>query len=256
MTNKNMKHQNIQALQATQALSAIPDLNISEWNIICDFDGTITPFDVTDAVLAEFALPVWEEVEEEWLRGGITARECMERQIALIRAPQRTLDAFLDNVPVTEGFPEFMAFCKKRNGKALVVSDGMDYAIKRVLSNHGMRDIPVIANRLLHTGGDRYKLEFPYGAASCPSGVCKCAVARSLGGKSLLIGDGRSDCCLSGVAAFTMARRGKELLRHCLEKGHPHVEYDDFFDILTHFDASAKCDDAGRERHYAAACSS
>lgn len=233
-----------------QTQYAIIDSNASEWNVICDFDGTITPFDVTDALLAEFALPAWEDVEEEWLRGAISARECMKRQIALIRAPLPELDAFLDSVPVTEGFPEFMEFCAERGSKALIVSDGMDYAIKRVLASHGLRNIPVIANRLCHRGKDRYVLEFPYGAAGCPSGVCKCSVARSLEGESLLIGDGHSDCCLSGAVAFTLAKQGKELQRHCQDNGHPYAGYENFHDVRALFENAVYHDRDRQDRLY------
>ena len=202
-----------------------------EWRVLCDFDGTITPFDVTDAIQGQFALPSWEEVEREWLDGKITARECMERQVRLLDAPMAALDAWLDEVPVTEGFREFTRFCKTRGLGLTIVSDGLDYAIKRVLSRHGVSDVPVIANRLRPRGGSGYRLEFPYGAEGCASGVCKCGVAKALGGKALLIGDGRSDCCVSGLASLVMAKEGKELQRHCIAHSYPYLTFGDFFDV-------------------------
>lgn len=236
-----------------QSLHEIPDLYSGEWNIICDFDGTITPFDVTDAILGEFAAPAWEDIEEDWLRGDITARECMARQIALIRAPVRVLDAFLDSVPVTAGFPEFVRFCRSRNLRAFVVSDGMDYAIKRILARHGLTGIPVIANRLRHNGNDTYSLDFPYGADGCPSGVCKCAVARAEAGKCLLVGDGRSDCCLAGAVSFVLAKQGKDLQRHCEANGYPHREYGDFFDVMGLLEAGPEQDGAFPSRNFSVA---
>ncbi|GHV54063.1 2,3-diketo-5-methylthio-1-phosphopentane phosphatase [Deltaproteobacteria bacterium] len=215
-----------------QTSFTIPLLDAKQWSIICDFDGTIAPFDVTDAVLQEFAPKVWENIEEKWLRGEITARQCMERQIALIETPVALLDAFLDKVPLTEGFPEFVQFCRTRKLRLLIVSDGMDYAIQRVLARHNLSAIPVIANHLLFHGESGYALAFPYGEDGCPSGVCKCRVSRDAGGRILLIGDGRSDCCLAGVASFTLAREGKELERHCLAQGYPHRLFSNFFDIL------------------------
>lgn len=202
-----------------------------DWSIICDFDGTITPFDVTDAILAKFAHPSWEDVENEWLSGKITARICMERQAELIETPLPALDDFLDDVPVTDGFREFVALCKARGLGLTVVSDGLDYAIKRILSRHGVGNIPVIANRLYCRGGSGYKLEFPYGAEGCASGVCKCGVARALGGKALLIGDGRSDCCVAGVSSLVLAKKGKELQKWCEAKKYPYLVFDDFFDV-------------------------
>ncbi len=202
-----------------------------DWRVVCDFDGTITPFDVTDAILTRFADPSWEEVEREWLNGAMTARDCMDRQVQLIDVPAPELDAWLDSVPVTDGFREFAALCKARGLSLTVVSDGLDYAIKRVLSRNGVGDLPVIANRLRFRGESGYKLEFPYGVEGCPSGVCKCAVAKAMGGKALLIGDGRSDCCVAGAADLVFAREGKELLRRCKAEGYPHRVFNDFFDV-------------------------
>ena len=200
------------------------------WNVLCDFDGTITPFDVTDAILSAFAHPSWEEVEREWLSGRITARECMERQVELVKTPAVILDAWLDEVPMTPGFAEFTRLCKARGIGLVVVSDGLDHAIRRILTRHELPNLPVIANRLRYKGNSAWRLEFPYGADGCPSGVCKCGVAKALGNSTLLIGDGRSDCCAAGAVSMTFARRGKELSRHCADNGLAHLEFDDFHD--------------------------
>ena len=215
--------------------NAFPDLMKGGWNIICDFDGTISRFDVTDAILGRFADPAWENVEKEWLDGTITARQCMERQVRMINVAPADLDAFLATVPITEGFDEFTKFCAGNGLTMLVVSDGMDYAIKRILAGNGHGNIPVIANRLLFQDKSGYRLDFPYGDAGCKSGVCKCNVAKAGGGKILLIGDGHSDICLSGLASFVLAKEGKHLHRHCEENAIPHMVYNDFFDILNHF---------------------
>ena len=201
------------------------------WKIICDFDCTITPFDITDAILERFASPAWGELEQEWIAGKISARECMSRQVRLITADRERLDAFLDSVPLTPGFSEFITACQALDLDILVLSDGLDYAIRRILTEHGLGFVPVIANRLCFH--DRYacSLEFPYGSFGCSSGVCKCEVARALGGKILLIGDGRSDCCLAGKADLVLAREGKELLARCRSENYPHLAWKDFFDV-------------------------
>jgi 2,3-diketo-5-methylthio-1-phosphopentane phosphatase len=204
-------------------------LPADSWSIVCDFDGTVTPYDVTDAILREFAPPCWQELEKQWLDGKISARQCMERQVSMIKVPLSRLDAFLDGVALTEGFAKFAHFCRERSLPLLIVSDGLDYAIKRILARRRLQWIAVAANRLLFdkaSGGLR--LEFPYGREGCPSGVCKCAAAASAGGKTLLIGDGRSDFCLAGSAAFTLAKQGDELQRHCVKQGYPHEVFTDF----------------------------
>jgi len=215
-----------------QPYYGLPNIREKGWDIICDFDGTIACIDVTDAVLGQFADPAWEKVEQEWLSGAITARQCMEMQIRMIDVTHQGMDSFLNTIPLTEGFAEFTRFCRAGKMDMLIVSDGMDYAIKHILEKSGLRSIPVIANRLRFEGASRYWLEFPYGNPGCPSGVCKCKVAQSGGDKILLIGDGHSDICLADMAAFVLAKKGQSLHRHCVNNQIPHAPYDDFFDIL------------------------
>ena len=153
-----------------QDVFQLPDFAAGPYSVICDFDGTVTPFDVTDAILERFARPAWKTIEDEWVRGAISARQCMERQIPLIEAPLERLDAFLDTVPVTGGFVEFVRYSRSKGIPLGIVSDGMDYPIKRILNRHGLRHVPVVANRMVYREG-AYRLEFPYGREGCPSGV-------------------------------------------------------------------------------------
>lgn len=206
---------------------------VRQGSIVCDFDGTITPFDVTDAILTMFADPSWEALEQAWVAGEINAKECMDRQVRLIHASKEELDAFLDDVPLTPGFVEFAAFCQSRQFNLVVVSDGLDYAIRRILAHNAINALPVIANRLNFHDQSRYSLDFPYGSSQCGSGVCKCEVARLLPGKTLLIGDGRSDCCLAARASFVLARKGQTLLERCREENYPHMVWNDFIDVRT-----------------------
>lgn len=164
-----------------QDVFQLPDFAAGPYSVICDFDGTVTPFDVTDAILERFARPAWKTIEDEWVRGAISARQCMERQIPLIEAPLERLDAFLDTVPVTGGFVEFVRYSRSKGIPLGIVSDGMDYPIKRILNRHGLRHVPVVANRMVYREG-AYRLEFPYGREGCASGVCKCGVAEAVSG--------------------------------------------------------------------------
>jgi 2-hydroxy-3-keto-5-methylthiopentenyl-1-phosphate phosphatase len=53
--------------------------------IICGFDDTITLKDSTDLLLNRFADPCWLDIENEWLKGKIGSRECLERQLRFVR---------------------------------------------------------------------------------------------------------------------------------------------------------------------------
>ena len=202
------------------------------WRVFIDFDGTIAVPDTTDLVLERFADPAWLEVEALWKAGLIGSRECMVRQVGMIRATRAELDAFVETLQVDPGFCAFIADCKARGLEIKVVSDGMDRVVKSVLERIGHGDLPVAANALAYLGGGRWELTSPHAGAGCrsASGTCKCAVAANMGaGFDLLIGVGRSDRCLSEEVDFVFAK--DSLVRHCRDNAVPHVAFEGFADL-------------------------
>lgn len=201
--------------------------------VFCDFDGTISKEDVTDLVLERFALPEWHEIEDQWTDGKITSAQCMQRQVRLIEATRDELDAFLDTVEIDSAFVAFKQFCDKKGLALTVVSDGVDYFIRRVLGRHGLSDIPVIANKLAagpYAGARIFDLEFPFmnGGCTAGSGVCKCAVV-SPSSDHIYIGDGRSDFCVSNEALVVFAKA--KLANYCRSQRIAFFPYDSFADI-------------------------
>lgn len=202
-----------------------------DWRVLCDFDGTIALEDVTDSILERFALDGWQDIEAEWKDGVIGSRECMAKQVALIRATKVELDDHLDQVAIDPAFPAFVAFCQAADVPLTVVSDGLDYAIRRILGRSGVNDLPILANRLETAGPRHYRLSFPHANAACAnaSGTCKCKIAETqTAGQalSLLIGDGASDMCAAGSVDLVFAK--DKLLAYCRDKGLPFVAFRDF----------------------------
>jgi 2,3-diketo-5-methylthio-1-phosphopentane phosphatase len=202
-------------------------------HVYCDFDGTISVEDATDLVLDRLADPKWELLEEQWKRGEIGSGECMRRQIALIEATQQELDAALRDVVIDPGFSSFAALCDANSIPLTIVSDGVDYFIRRVLARHGLGHLPVIANRLTiddEHGRLSYTLSSPYADQSCltASGVCKC---RSLTPDDLriYIGDGRSDFCVSNKPELVFAKAS--LADYCADQNIPFIAYQSFSDL-------------------------
>ncbi len=174
-------------------------------SISCDFDGTITCADTVDSILEAFALPEWQDVEAEWKAGRIGSRECLAQQTALLRVSPSELDGFIDDIAVDADAAGFFDDCVRQLTPVSVVSDGFDWVVRRVLSRMGVRGVPIVANRLVHMGDDRWSLRFPHSAANCGSGVCKCAVVNAPQ-KLVHIGDGRSDACVSDICDVVFAK--------------------------------------------------
>lgn len=212
--------------------------NIKKIKIICDFDGTITFTDAVDLVLERFASPEWRAVEQLWVDGQITSRECTSRQIPMIQASQQELDEFIDTIPLVPGVEEFASFCLNNGLDLCIVSDGIDYVIDRVLKNCGLAGIPVMANRF-HFTDEGYMLSYPMARKGCRFGMCKCSVAEAAGdNRIVLIGDSRSDTCIADKASFVYARRGFLLEDHCRKNNIKYTPYEDFFSIFERFKQS------------------
>jgi len=222
-------------------------------SIFCDFDGTVAAGDVTDMLLAAFAGPSWHEIEAQWEAGAIGSAICMARQVALMKCSRVALDAVLDGVAIDPAFPAFVAHCQSIGASLTILSDGLDYAIARILARARVTSLPIIANRLLFLDEERHAMVSHHIAAACRSGAgtCKCEAAAQLGGAglSILIGDGRSDFCAARAVDFVLAKDA--LLRFCRAQGIAHVPFSDFSQVpnlLDNYLAGGRSPERWREK--------
>ena len=207
-------------------------INVSSTRVKChvfvDFDGTIATTDTTDQLLERFALAEWQAIEADWKAGRIGSRECMVRQIDLVRATPEAMDAFVAEIAIDPGFPRFVEVCRKLGHDLTVVSDGLDRTVAAVLQRSGL-DLPYRANRLEWTGDDRWRLTFPHARSDCASlsGNCKCQFAEQARyTPRVVVGDGRSDFCIAARADLVLSKSA--LTEHCATEALPHVAFADF----------------------------
>jgi 2-hydroxy-3-keto-5-methylthiopentenyl-1-phosphate phosphatase len=191
----------------------------SQVRMFVDFDGTIALEDTTDVILERFALPAWRVIEADWVAGLIGSRECLARQVDLVRARPDELDDVAREIPLDPHFLDFSALCRMNAIPLTVVSDGFGQVIAAMLAGAGA-DVPVLANRLAWLGEDRWRLDFPHANDLCRSaaGHCKCrALDREPGTLRILVGDGRSDFCAAESADLVFAKGA--LAEHCQGNG-------------------------------------
>jgi 2-hydroxy-3-keto-5-methylthiopentenyl-1-phosphate phosphatase len=196
--------------------------------VLLDFDGTISETDTTDLLLERFADPAWHEIEDEWKAGRIGSRECMVRQIDLVRATPAEMDAFIGTIRIDPGFNGFVQRFRQLGHNLVVVSDGLDRTIRTVLDRADI-NLPYFANHLQWRGGDRWRLTFPHAKGTCATlaGNCKCSrVEEQPRLLTIMVGDGRSDFCVAGRADLVLAKGS--LLKHCRANDLPHYEFDTF----------------------------
>ncbi|BCM26126.1 MtnX-like HAD-IB family phosphatase [Methyloradius palustris] len=201
---------------------------------IIDFDGTLSVRDTVDAMLEKFADPSWEEIEKTWLDGKITAIECMTQQVRMVKADHIAVESFFRSIQLDASFLPFYQHIIQF-AKVAIVSDGLDHAIKVATRHAAFPEIPIYANHLsfVPNGLD---ITFPLRNMDCKAGngVCKCKIADDLalesGGPIVLIGDGKSDACLSGYADIVFAKGS--LIKHCEKNDTPHHKFESFADVF------------------------
>jgi 2-hydroxy-3-keto-5-methylthiopentenyl-1-phosphate phosphatase len=196
---------------------------------LLDFDGTVAPDDPTDRLLDRFARPEWRTIEAEWQAGRMTSRECMQRQVALLRATPDELDAVIRTIGIDAGFYDFLRLCRRRGVGVAIVSDGFDRVVGGVLERAGL-SLPFFANTLEWQGANRWRLALPHARADCRSGAanCKCAHGPRGGDGCVVVGDGRSDFCMAVRARFVIAKGA--LAEFCHARGLAHASFRNFDD--------------------------
>jgi 2-hydroxy-3-keto-5-methylthiopentenyl-1-phosphate phosphatase len=233
---RNMRHKEIRLTHRAPGGSAT---SISSRPVIfCDFDGTVTLADVTDEILKRLAAPGWMEIERMWSQGMIGSKECLERQLALVATAPSALNALIDSIPVDPHFAGFLRFVRANTVPFFVVSDGLDYVIRRVLRRCGVRENLRNGTHFFSSSvrlrKNKLSISFPHALGSCTHGcaTCKPLIIRSLrkqAGPVLYIGDGFSDRHAVAEADFVYARR--PLLGYCREKDIPSCLFENFSDV-------------------------
>ena len=177
-------------------------------HVFIDFDGTLAPGDPTDTLLDRFADRAWLELEAEFKAGRMSSRECMARQIGLIRATPAEYDALVGSMAIDPHFAAFAELCERNAIPMTIVSDGPDRSIDILLRKAGL-ELPYYANKLDWLGDDRWQLSFPHARSDCAmvAGNCKCQFSeRFPAATQIMIGDGRSDFCISNQVDLVLAK--------------------------------------------------
>ena len=204
--------------------------------VFFDFDNTITPFDVLDGVIEEFAVDNgWMALEKKWQAGKIGSKECLEGQLRSLRTNPKALAAYLSRVPIDPFFAPLLTLLRKRKLEFMIVSDSFEFLIQNILRHHGLDGIPVFANQL-HFEGDRLWPSFPFTSPEC-SRCAHCKKQHILKAKDRLtvyVGDGLSDICPAEQADWVFAK--SKLLEHMQQNGLPCKPFETLKDLCAFFD--------------------
>ena len=206
--------------------------------VFSDFDGTIAVDDVGGRLFKTFAGAQAIEIARDLLDGTITACAYLTKECeAVENAPAAEVGLFIDQFSLDPTFEGFVEFCRRHGLPLVVLSDGLDFYVERLLKNNGFGDLPVFANHLAFvlTGAvTRLVPSFPHTDAECLlCGNCKRNHMLTLSADDdiiVYVGDGISDRCPVRYADIVFAKGN--LIRYCQEQNITYHEFKDFHDVI------------------------
>ncbi len=211
--------------------------------VFVDFDETITQQDVGNAFFREFGGPSCEGIVEEYRNEKISAHECFRREVAAIGTVSLQSVAFFRDQPIDESFKALVEFCRTHQIDLHIVSDGLDFYIREILSAHGLSSVPFFANELAleETAVDgecTLTIGFPYSDEECPRcACCKRNIMLTHAGDDdtiVFVGKGYSDRCPARYADIVFAK--DELQTFCQRENISYFPYTSLADVTHRLD--------------------
>jgi len=210
------------------------------FKIFVDFDGTITTRDVGEAMFLEFGDPDKAiEIVNDWINEKINASTSWELLCNTIKDfNEQKFSIFLNTIKLDSGFKDFVKFCNINNFEINILSDGLDYYIKKILNKENFNHLNAYTNKLTFTDEKKLIPNFPYTDEECT----KCANCKrnhilnhsSEEDFSVYIGDGWSDTCPAQYCDFVFAKNS--LLKFCEKNRVTFFPFSDFHDVIKKLD--------------------
>ncbi|MCX7798360.1 MAG: MtnX-like HAD-IB family phosphatase [Melioribacter sp.] len=207
-----------------------------QFKIFVDFDGTITKEDIGELMFLKFGdEQKAKEIVNDWINEKINARQSW---LLLCKTIQNLnieeFDEFIFKTEIDESFKKFVEYCKVNNYELRVLSDGLDYYIKKILTKENLSELEVYSNKLTFDENGNLIPLFPYTDEECNRCAnCKRNHVLNFSGEeefSIYIGDGYSDICPAQYCDFIFAK--KSLLKYCEINRITYFPYSNFNDII------------------------
>ena len=210
----------------------ILDPSFANTVVYFDFDNTVTDFDILDAVISRFAIgTAWEEAEEQWAKGLIGARDCLEIQMRSLRTTPEELSQFLKTIRLDPAFAKALAWLRQNKIEHAILSDNFSQIISEILVNNHITNVPIYANTMRFQGS-QIEPSFPFYDETCP----RCAHCKKIhlhekpDAHIIYVGDGRSDICPALIADRVYAK--SFLLTHLTSLGMTPIPFVHLSEVL------------------------
>ncbi|MDD5288562.1 MAG: MtnX-like HAD-IB family phosphatase [Dehalococcoidales bacterium] len=200
--------------------------------IQCDFDGTVTEKDVSFMILDAFAKGNWRAILQQYSDGKITVGEFNRRAFDTVAASKETmLDYIKDRVKVRPGFKEFVKLCQKKDFSFVIVSNGLDFYIEKMLRDNDLEGTEYhAAETRFHPDGLKVRYVGPDGREISAEFKNKYSQHYlDKGYRVVYIGNGTSD--FSAAKYCNQIFATDSLLEHCQNAGLDCIPFTTFTEV-------------------------
>ena len=200
----------------------------------CDFDGTITEDDAAYVLLDTFARGDWRQILQWYKEHRISVGQFNTRAFAMVKADKPTLIRIIKSkVKIRAGFQELVTYCREKDFKLVIVSNGLNFYIKTLLKELGLENLEVhAAQALFHPEGMKVQYVGPDGE-QLNDGLKEVytKLFLSQGYRVIYVGNGDSDILPAKLAHRVFARG--ELLTYCKENNLKCKPFENLIDVVT-----------------------
>jgi 2-hydroxy-3-keto-5-methylthiopentenyl-1-phosphate phosphatase len=207
--------------------------------VLCDFDGTIALSQTMDFLYQRFA-GCGMDFAHRWERGEISTAEEIRSTFATVTASKEEMEAALTGLRLDPGFTRFLSIAEDRGYLTAIVSDGLEWYIRFLLSRHGITDLPIYANHI-EFQQDGFSFEFPWHHPDVPlRGVSKRHIVqrfREDEWRIVYVGDGKSDTDIVLTVDRLYAKGW--LATYCSENQIEAITFTDWDDLIQKWEEPA-----------------
>jgi 2,3-diketo-5-methylthio-1-phosphopentane phosphatase len=215
-------------------------LTNKQFKIFLDFDGTITRNDVGEEIFKKILNEdIVKKIVGDLLADKISARECWESLCKAVPVVDKNdFDEFIYTQEVDPTLHRFIDYCEKNEYQIIVLSDGFDYYIEKILQREKIDHLRFYSNRLTFTDESKLIPSFPFFNADCQSSAnCKrnhIIENSSEDDYTVFIGDGNSDNDAIQYVDFIFAK--SDLLKFCEVQRITYFPFNNFDDVILRLD--------------------
>lgn len=203
--------------------------------MLSDFDGTAVNIDTCEYILEKYATVDWRAIDRRYERGEMNLEENLQAQFSHLKASKpQILKEIRQVAGFRLGFKDLVNYCNQRGIPVTIVSAGIDFVIKGLLTQHHLQDTVRLCAPEAHVTNKGIRFTFPKLIHKTSVDFKEDLVAqRKKEGRIVIyLGNGTSDYHAAVHSDFAFAIQGSKLSQ-LLRKGEvPYQETSEFKEVV------------------------